>query len=159
MKTNKKSPNNNDMMGANERLFSVFYLQTGALLRRCSSVVKSSETGVIPEQVNLLVRGIIRLQRCGEKVRRDAPRNHRRHFPEVSQAHPVRDSKVKSSTRHLRPELCYRDYWSRINFKKSCWELEMWNLKSYRTRLLLLFYYFCPPLLWKNVYYLVKACI
>lgn len=73
MKINKKSPNNNDMMEANERLFSVFYLQTGALLRRCSSVVKSSETGVIPEQVNLLVRGIIRLQRCGEKVRRDRP--------------------------------------------------------------------------------------
>lgn len=100
-----------------------------------SSVVQSynpPKQAWASEQVNLLLQGIIRLQRSARRKSSGiglSP-NYRRHFPEVSvKSHPVMYSKLKSSTQHLTMERCAPLITDLHLMKRhgGNWKREIWN--------------------------------
>lgn len=105
-------------------------------------------------QVNLLLRGFIRLQRSAQrKSSRFGPSpNNRRHFPEVNvKSHPLMYSKLKSSTQLLTmersaPVVTDLDLMKRHRDICKC---ENWS----HTQVV----YFCFPPLWITI--TLKECV
>lgn len=135
------------------------YLQGNALLCRCISVVKSTETDPSFRAGKPLTAGYyLSLERPGQRKSSGIglPANYPCHFPEVSvKSHPVTDSKLKSSTQHFTIE-CSVLMMTDLGLMKRQGERGNKQTKEYTSHLLLFCCFFCSPLLWRNVYYLVK---